>query len=315
MNPSVCKFILLGFFLNSTKSGFLHAGIINKDLDPVFAKIEELTAAARENNAQVSLCLKSIPKNTRYFLYRRFAAYALWESDNTQAKLEETFGIMAYLACRESSGRVVAVVPHRKEREKGSCHYGSSYAVLKNALVMAVKKRTATGVASYFDHETNAGTYQVSADQVDDIPHPKDKHMEVHKYFVNRVLELNSYSTSQQLKECGTHEYFDVQKEKDVPKALSESVEWISKYVERAQKSAVTWFRQVDELVWYHQLQSLCPDLNLELGKMTHYFHEGGYYGPKNNTHNWESCGKSFSLCRPIYENISASLNTLPRSK
>ncbi len=313
MNPSVFKPISLGFILSLNVFYSLDAAIINKKLDPVFAKIEDLTLAAQNKNLQVSLCLKSIPKNTRYFLYRRFAAYALWESDDVQAKLEETFGTMAYLACRESSGRVVAVVPHRKESEKGACHYGASYAVLKKALVAAVKKRTESGIASYFDHETNAGTYQVSADQVDNLPHPKDANLEVHKYFIHRVLELNNYSSSQQLKECGTHEYFDVQVEKDIPKALEASIDWMSRYINRAQKSKDTWFRKIDELVWYHQLQSLCPDLNLELGKMTHYFHEGGYYGPKNNTHNWQSCGKSYSLCKPLFENISASLNTLPK--
>lgn len=308
--------VVLSFF-----HGLLHAKIINQGLDPTFAAIEAALGQS-DKSTQVRLCfntdseeLSSIDKTTRYFLYRRFAGLVYQEPAHIQHEIENKFALMSYLACRESGGRVVAQVAHgigdKKKAAKGTNFYGRNYASLKNALMELVRQRLSGKGKAYFDETTNGGPFQVSADQVDNVPHKRDRNLEVMKFFYARVKELGKLSQSSLLKSCGTHEYFDVDTETDIPQALEDSVDWIESYLTKDAPLQKTWFRRVDELVWFHQLQTLCPDLNLELAKKIHHFHKGGYFGPLNNTYNAKTCGTLFSLCLPVFENITQTLNQI----
>lgn len=290
------------------QSSILQSKILNQSLDSTFDDIEAALKSS-DKGVETQLCFASIEKSTRDFLYRRFAGLVYQEPTRVQESIENKFALMSYLACRESGGRVVAQVAHGIESKNGAYHYGRTYAQLKKALMDLVDKRLIERSKKHFDETTNGGLFQVSADQIDNIPHELDPTLEVTKYFYARVMELDKLSKSSLLKTCGTHEYYNVEVETDIPQALEDSVDWIKNYLEKDAPKQEKWFRRVDELVWFHQLQTLCPDLNLELAKRIHHYLGGKYCGPLNNTKNSSSCGKVYSLCMPIYQNITYTLN------
>lgn len=292
-------------------SGLSVAGpvILNQSLDPMYSRIEQWVKA-KYDGPETRLCL-ALPENTRYFLYRRFISKAIKERAVVQDAIAEKYSIMAYLVCRESSGQAVAMAAHRYE--KTASRYGTSYNDFKKGISDLVSMRNKYGKAAYFDYQTNAGPFQISADQVDDVPDKYDPNLTVHRYFSTTVRFLNSLPEGKLLTQCGTLEYFDPREREDqgVVKGLKDSLKWMVAYMKQKEASGKPWFRDSNlyDVIAFHQIQTLCPHLGLEIAKQVHHFKEGRYFGPLNNTQNSGSCGKSYSLCKPILSALIGYLN------
>lgn len=295
--------------LGSSGLGVAAPTILNESLDPMYSRAERWV---KENygGSETRLCLE-LPENTRYFLYRRFIAKAIKEKSVVQDAIAEKYSIMAYLVCRESSGRAVAMAAHRYE--KTASRYGTSYNDFKKGISTLVSMRNKSGKSAYFDYQTNAGPFQISADQVDDKADKYDPNLMVHRYFANTVRFLNSLSEDKLLTQCGTLEYFDPSLRVDhgVVKGLKDSLKWMVGYMKQKDASGGAWFRDsnLHDVIAFHQIQTLCPHLGLEIAKQVHHFKKGKYFGPLNNTNNSSSCGTSYSLCKPILKALMSYLN------
>ena len=75
--------------------------------------------------------MQSLPDNPRDFIYRRYLDQAV-KSSSDFSKLEslvKKYGVMSYLACRESGGLGVALSAHGSEAKVS--YYGYLYSSLK----------------------------------------------------------------------------------------------------------------------------------------------------------------------------------------
>jgi hypothetical protein len=268
--------------------------IFNQNYEESFSKAEEILKKQKLSK-ESTLCLRSLPQNTRFFLYRRYVEQIRERSSYSSLdKLIQKYGRMSYLACRESSGLGVALSAHGSEAQVS--YYGRFYSALKNGIQQMIAKRFKYKRKSYFSITTNVGLFQVSLDQVDSRADKYDPELEIHFYFLEQVKALSAMGDKSLLHSCGTEEFFDLKKEPELLKELRESLK-LMKYSSELQ-----------HLSLYIKLQTLCPVLNFELAKKIYDLKGGHYFGPLNNKRNSRSCGTSFSLCAPIFRNIYSLL-------
>lgn len=283
---------LTGFlFLISYSTGY-SLEVFNQKYDSIFFKAEDYV---KKNSAskEVSLCMRSLPQNTRYFLYRRYIDQM--NREDLRHSIEKNiskYARMSYLACRESGGLSVALSAHGSEAKVS--YYGHVYSALKRGIREMIAKRFKYKRKNYFSLTTNVGLFQISIDQVDDVPDRYDPDLEIHRYFSERVRSLSKMSDKSLVLSCGTAELFDFQKEPELLMDLRETLKPMNNSSE------------LEQLSQYAKLQTLCPALNFELAKKIHDLKGAHYFGPLSNKRNSRSCGTSFSLCAPIFRTINS---------
>ncbi len=270
--------------------------------DKVFHEIEKRTVGT-------DFCT-SIPESTRYFLYRRFAVYALDDNETVQEKLKDRFEQLAYLACRESSGRVVAHVSHEHEKEAAAARYGSTYEDMIDAINRLVQRREDKGNHTYFDATTNAGMFQTSPDTVS----KRDTYMRL--WFSNKLNAVSKFSAIELKTYCGTEEHYD----EELTNEIKNSMAWMVRYV-RSRDSELQELlftnNQIGELAHFHELQAICPGLNLDLANELLVKYGRDYFGPLRgySAKSAQSCGKAYHICRPTFNMITNYLNQYSEQK
>ena len=288
---SVNIFLASFLFLISYSTGY-SLEFFNQKYDSLFFKAEDFVKK-HSPSKEVLLCTRSLPQNTRYFLYRRYVDQLIKEgSKNTAEKNISKYALMSYLACRESGGLGVALSAHGSEAKVS--YYGHVYSALKRGIREMIAKRFKHKRKNYFSITTNVGLFQISIDQVDDVPDRYDPDLEIHRYFSERVRSLAKMSGKSLVLSCGTAELFDFQKEPELLMDLRETLKPLKNSSE------------LEQLSQYAKLQTLCPALNFELAKKIHDLKGAHYFGPLSNKRNSRSCGTSFSLCAPIFRTINA---------
>ncbi len=281
----ICFFI----FFASLKADALY--FVSTKYDSTFAKVEEFMGTQKLSK-ESSLCLRSLPQKTRYFLYQRYVE-ELKESayhSSSLEKLIQNYGKMSYLACRESGGLGVALSAHGSEARVS--YYGHLYSSLKKGIQEMIAKRFKYKRKNYFSITTNVGLFQVSIDQVDDLPDRYDPELEIHHFFLDQIKVLSGMSDRSLLLACGTQQIFDLQKEPELLREL------------RLSLNLMKYPSELERLSLYAKLQTLCPALNFELAKKIYNLKGARYFGPLSNKRNSRSCGTTFSLCAPIFKKI-----------
>jgi len=247
-----------------------------------------------------------LPDKTRFFLYRRFSEVAMGQSQATQARLVEKFSQLAFLTCRETSGRVVAEVAHNHEDETGAARYGNTYEDLQNAISKLVSIWKRAPRAGYFDRTTNAGLFQLSADFIDDTS--TERKSKLLHWYENKIWEMERMDRFDLQTYCGSEEFYS----DDLSSETSSKVRALARrFRDRAWgESLFTNSKNgVDDLILFHQLQSICPGHHLDLAKEVLMLYGNAYFGPLNNTRNSGSCGSSHYLCQKTFETIASELN------
>ena len=311
------RFLFLFLFLSLTffDQKLFASEVFNQKYDSVFSKAEESVMSHSPSKESV-LCMRSLPQNTRYFLYRRYVDQAMKSRSNYSSgeTLVRKYGLMSYLACRESGGMGVALSAHGSEAKVS--YYGNFYSALKKGIREMIAKRVKCKKKSYFSSSTNVGLFQVSSDQVDNVPDKYDPDLEIHRYFIDRVQSLAKMNDKSIVLSCGTEEFFNLQKEPEILKDLKDVSKWMKNYIFSKQLEGGQWFNEdqgassseVEALSQYVKLQTLCPSLNFELAKRIHDLKGAHYFGPLSNKRNSRSCGTSFSVCAPVFRAIDTFL-------
>ncbi len=143
---------------------------------------------------------------------------------------------------------------------------------------------------------------------MDNNPDEFDPELIAHRYFTSMVQKLSESPLSSAHAYCRTSERFDIVKEKEIPHSLYNSLQNMASYIQsRAGKKGI-WFRDVDDIKLFHELQTLCPMLHFEIAMMLHHLKGKYYYGPLNNTKRAEECGSTFSLCGPVFDRLQKIL-------
>jgi len=308
MRTAQCLLQAAGFSLAvlsfSADSFGTNPEILLSGLEPYFQ-------AAEKSTGNKDYCGNgSVDATARTFLYRRFAQVAYGRDSETQEALIKKYSTLAYLICRESSGRVVAHVGHEHESESSAARYGKTFSDMMNAINRLANKRTAEKCRSYFDTSTNAGLFQVSADWIS--TRENDMRASIRKAFRDKVAEIDAYDNNSLLSFCGTKEFFN---DHGITNRVRETVSWMTKWVEyqesiNAKSIFSDDYNRMEELAVYHQLQTICPGLNLYIAKILLYKAGSIYFGPLRNKKNFESCGTSYAICRPNLRAITQYLNS-----
>lgn len=280
----ICFFILFASFKAHTLQ------VVSAKYDSTFAKVEEFIRTQKLSK-ESALCLQSLPQKTRYFLYQRYVEELKESAYNSSSeRLIQNYGKMSYLVCRESGGLGVALSAHGSEARVS--YYGHLYSSLKKGIQEMIAKRFKYKRKNYFSITTNVGLFQVSLDQVDDLPDKYDPELEVHDFFLDQIKVLSGMRDRPLLLACGTQQIFDLQKEPELLRELRESL------------NLMRYQSELERLSLYAKLQTLCPALNFELAKKIYNLKGARYFGPLSNKRNSRSCGTSFSLCAPIFKKI-----------
>lgn len=309
------RFLFLSLSLSFFDQKLFASEVFNQKYDSVFSKAEE-SVISHSPSKESALCMRSLPQNTRYFLYRRYVDQAMKSrsSYSSGETLVRKYGLMSYLACRESGGMGVALSAHGSEAKVS--YYGSLYSAMKKGIREMIAKRFKCKKKSYFSSSTNVGLFQVSSDQVDNVPDKYDPDLEIHRYFIDRVQSLAKMNDKSIVLSCGTEEFFNLQKEPEILKELKDVSKWMKNYIFSKQLEGGQWFNEdqgassseVEALSQYVKLQTLCPSLNFELAKRIHDLKGAHYFGPLSNKRNSRSCGTSFSVCAPVFRAIDTFL-------